>query len=119
MVGSHAVGSLLPGRLPGESLTGPGDSLSVLLRWGALIALKESSMKASRALVLGLVLASFGLSISRTLAYVEERYTLPRVINESTNIVVLQVEKVNKERKLIFYKKIADLKGNHPTEVIK
>lgn len=52
-------------------------------------------------------------------AYVEALYTLPRVINESTNIVVVQVEKVNKERKLIFYKKVADLKGKHPTDVIK
>src|ERR1700681_3240379 len=53
------------------------------------------------------------------LAYVEERYTLPRIINESTNIVVMQVERVNKERKLIIYKKLADLKGKHPTDLIK
>jgi hypothetical protein len=52
-------------------------------------------------------------------AYIEERYTLARVINESTNIVVMKVEKVNKQRKLIYYKKIADLKGKHPTDVIK
>src|SRR5262249_20123156 len=52
-------------------------------------------------------------------AYVEERYTLPRVINESTNIILLKVEKVNKERKLIYYKKLADIKGKHPTDVIK
>src|SRR5271165_3747625 len=52
-------------------------------------------------------------------AYVEERYTLARVLNESTNILVLKVEKVNKERKLIYYKKLFDLKGKHPTDVIK
>ena len=46
-------------------------------------------------------------------------YTLGRVVNESTNIVLMQVEKVNKERKLIYYKKVADLKGTHPTEAIK
>src|SRR5262245_59632222 len=52
-------------------------------------------------------------------AYVEERYTLPRVVNQSTNIVLVQVERVNKERKLIIYKKLADLKGKLPTDVIK
>src|SRR5947209_874014 len=52
-------------------------------------------------------------------AYVEERYTLPRTVNESTNIILLKVEKVNKARKLIYYKKIADIKGKHPTDVIK
>src|SRR4051812_35484115 len=52
-------------------------------------------------------------------SYVEERYTLPRVINESTNIVLMKVERVNKEKKLIIYKKVADLKGKHPTDVIK
>jgi FG-GAP-like repeat len=54
-----------------------------------------------------------------TPAYVEARYTLPRMIKESTNIVLVKVEKVNKERKLIYYKKIADLKGKHPTEDFK
>ncbi|MBI1917794.1 MAG: VCBS repeat-containing protein, partial [Planctomycetes bacterium] len=54
-----------------------------------------------------------------TLAYVEARYTLPRVIKESTNIVVMKVVKVNKERKLIYYQKVADLKGKHPDNDIK
>src|SRR5258708_39944594 len=52
-------------------------------------------------------------------AYVEAHYTLPRVIKESTNIVVMKVFKVNKERKLIYYKKVADLKGKHPVDEIK
>jgi len=52
-------------------------------------------------------------------AYVEVSYTLGRVINEATNIVLVKVEKVNKERRLIYYKKVADLKGNHPGEAIK
>src|SRR6185369_4212799 len=65
--------------------------------------------------LVGIVLAS----TLPALAYVEERYTLPRVINESTNIVVMQVERVNKEKKLIVYKKLADLKGKHATEQIK
>lgn len=52
-------------------------------------------------------------------AYIEAPYTLGRLIKESTNIVVLQVEKIDKERNLIIYKKVADLKGKHPTDVIK
>lgn len=68
-------------------------------------------------LVAGLFLALFLVPGSR--AYVEERYTLARVINESTNIVLVRIERVNKERKLIFYKKVADLKGKHPADVIK
>jgi hypothetical protein len=52
-------------------------------------------------------------------AYVEERYTLCRWINESTNIVLMKVEKVNKERKLLYFTKVADLKGKHPADTIK
>jgi hypothetical protein len=52
-------------------------------------------------------------------AYVEERYTLARVVNESTNIVLVKVKRVNKERKLIIYDKVADIKGKHPSDVIK
>src|SRR5262245_36254504 len=52
-------------------------------------------------------------------AYVEARYTLARIVHESTNIVLVKVDKVNKERKLIYYKKVADLKGLHPTDDIR
>jgi hypothetical protein len=69
-------------------------------------------------LLLG-ALALLAAVLQRAAAYVEERYTLPRVLNESTNIILVKVEKVNKERKLIYYKKIADIKGKHPTDVIK
>jgi hypothetical protein len=72
-----------------------------------------------RTLVVLLGLGLLGLVVRPGGAYVEERYTLPRVVNESTNIVVVKVEKVNKARKLIYYKKIVDLKGKHPTDVIK
>src|SRR5436305_3766350 len=76
-------------------------------------------MMLRRAMVLALAVLPLTFAIPRGLAYVEQRYTLPRVINESTNIVLVQVEKVNKERKLIYYKKVADLKGKHPTEFFK
>jgi len=52
-------------------------------------------------------------------AYVEAAYSLGRLISESTNIVVLQVEKIDKEKNLIIYKKVQDLKGKHPTEIVR
>src|SRR6266566_379041 len=52
-------------------------------------------------------------------AYVEIPYTIGRVINEATNVCVLRVEKVDKERNLIIYSKVSDLKGKHPAEQIK
>lgn len=66
-----------------------------------------------------LVIVLVGAFTHSASAYVEERYTLPRIVNESTHIMVVRVEKVNKERKLIFYKKVADLKGTHPADAIK
>lgn len=52
-------------------------------------------------------------------AYVEIPYTLGRVVQESTAITLMRVEKVDKERNLILFKKVKDIKGSHPTEVIK
>jgi hypothetical protein len=52
-------------------------------------------------------------------AYVEAPYSLGQVCNESTNIVLVEVARVNKDKNLIIYKKVQDLKGKHPTEEIK
>lgn len=52
-------------------------------------------------------------------AYVEAPYPLGKVIFESTNIVVMRVEKVDKEKNLIIFRKVRDLKGTHNTELIK
>lgn len=52
-------------------------------------------------------------------AYIEVPYALGRVVAEATNIVVLRVEKVDTERNLIIYRKVQDLKGKHPTELVK
>jgi len=56
---------------------------------------------------------------STAYAYVEAAYTLGRLITESTNILLIQVDKVDRERNLIIYKKVQDLKGKHPTDVIR
>lgn len=55
----------------------------------------------------------------RAKAYVEIPYTLGRLIQESTHIMLLQVEKVDKTKNLIIYRKVRDIKGVHPQEVVK
>ena len=52
-------------------------------------------------------------------AYVEIPYSLGRLVNESTNILVVQVTSVDKANRRIVYKKVQDIKGKHPTEEIK
>jgi HEAT repeat protein len=43
-------------------------------------------------------------------------YTLGFVVNQSTHIAVLRVDKVSREKKVIVFKKAADLKGRFPQE---
>jgi hypothetical protein len=65
------------------------------------------------------VLIALGVAAPSARAYVEAPYSLGQVCHESSNIVLVEVTKVNKEKNLIIYKKVADLKGKHPTDVIK
>jgi HEAT repeat protein len=51
--------------------------------------------------------------------YIDASPTLARVVKDSTNIVVLRVEKVSKDKGIIIFTKVEDLKGNHPTDQIK
>ncbi|OAI47116.1 hypothetical protein AYO44_10080 [Planctomycetaceae bacterium SCGC AG-212-F19] len=66
---------------------------------------------------LSLIALFFAAALSH--AYVEAPYSLGQVIKESTNIVLVEVTKVDKNKNLIVYKKLEDIKGKHPTEVIK
>lgn len=52
-------------------------------------------------------------------AYIEAPHTLGTIVTQSTNIVLMKVEKVDREKNLIIYRKVKDLKGTHPTDVIK
>jgi hypothetical protein len=52
-------------------------------------------------------------------AYVEAPYTLGRVCAESPHIVLMEVSRVNKEKGIVIYKKVKDLKGKHAEEEIK
>src|SRR6476619_5496065 len=52
-------------------------------------------------------------------AYVEIPYTLGRLATESTHVMLVQVDKVDKTKNLLLYRKIKDIKGTHPVDVIK
>jgi HEAT repeat protein len=62
-----------------------------------------------------------GLPCARAGAYVDHisGFTLGYVIEHSPTIVVLEVEKVTLEKRVIVFRKMADLKGKHPTEQVK
>jgi hypothetical protein len=51
--------------------------------------------------------------------YVEVPMALGDVIRQSNNVVLMQVTKVDREKNLIIYKKLQDIKGKHPTDEIK
>src|SRR5262245_22126419 len=52
-------------------------------------------------------------------AYVEAPMSLGAVVAQSTNVVLMRVETVDKEKNIIVYRKIRDIKGKHPQDVIK
>jgi hypothetical protein len=52
-------------------------------------------------------------------AYVEVPITLGDIIRQSTNVCTMQVSKVDREKNLIIYTKIQDVKGKHPQNEIK
>jgi len=65
------------------------------------------------------VFVALCVTASSAHAYIEAPYSLGQVCNESTTIVLVEVTKVNKEKNLILFKKVQDLKGKHPQDVIK
>jgi hypothetical protein len=64
------------------------------------------------------VLAAAWLTQS-TWAYVEAPMSLGAIVQQSTNIVLMRVESVDKEKNLIIYRKVRDIKGKHAQDVIK
>jgi HEAT repeat protein len=69
----------------------------------------------SRGLLLTILLAS-SLSVR---AYVDITPTLGRIINESRSISIIQVEKVNREKRGIIFTKVEDLVGQLPNQTIR
>src|SRR5215831_1297655 len=64
-------------------------------------------------------LITLALVSGRTHGYIEAPHTLGLVVRESTNIVLMQVTRVSKEKGLIIYRKVEDLKGKHDKNEIK
>jgi len=52
-------------------------------------------------------------------AYIEAPHSLGKCVQDSTAIVLMEVSKINTEKNLIIFKKLADIKGKHPVEEIK
>jgi hypothetical protein len=75
---------------------------------------KPLAKRAARAAAIA-ILALFAAPAS---GYIEVPYSLGRLVAESTNICVIQVEEVDKENNRILYKKVRDVKGTHPSEVL-
>src|SRR5438552_2661636 len=61
----------------------------------------------------------FSFPPQRASAYVEVPMTLGDVIKQSTTICLMQVTKVDREKNLIVYQKLQDIKGKHPQNEIK
>jgi hypothetical protein len=74
-----------------------------------------------RLAVLGLTLAVLLLStaIQPASGYVEAPMSLGSVIAQSTNVMLVQVQAVDRTKNLIIYRKIRDIKGVHNGDVIK
>ena len=68
--------------------------------------------------VLSVVVAAFWLT-QLAMAYVEAPMSLGAIVAQSTNIVLMRVESVDKDKNIIIYRKVRDIKGKHPQDVIK
>jgi len=71
----------------------------------------------AKAFVLGAVFLGFLPSWAG--AYIDTCPSLGTVVASATSIVILQVDRVSADKRVVIYKKIADLKGKHPAEQIK
>jgi TolB protein len=69
-------------------------------------------------ILLGMALV-VGLAATPAYGYLGVFQSLGQVTSDAQVIVVLEVEKVSRENKVIVYKKVADLKGNHPGTQVK
>lgn len=72
-----------------------------------------------RLLAMGLLGLLWWALPSAAPGYVEAPMSLGAIVAQSSNIVLMRVEAVDKEKNLIIYRKVQDVKGKHPQEVIK
>jgi hypothetical protein len=66
-----------------------------------------------------LAVAVFCCTSSAAWGRIEKLYTLGEFYKEAPNIVLVEVARINKEKNLIIYKKVRDLKGKHAEAEIK
>ncbi|MCL2640084.1 MAG: VCBS repeat-containing protein [Phycisphaerales bacterium] len=52
-------------------------------------------------------------------AYIEAAYSLGQMVRDSSNILLIKVESVDREKNTISYSKVADIKGTHPRDDMK
>jgi hypothetical protein len=69
--------------------------------------------------LLALAVAALLLPAPRARAYVEAPHSFGQVVNLSTTIILLRVESVDRAKKVVVYRKVRDLKGKHPSDVIR
>ncbi|MDB5303770.1 MAG: hypothetical protein JWM97_1319, partial [Phycisphaerales bacterium] len=100
----------------GRALAWHGRPAHVLSRKNHGRAARATARARSAALLFVIILLLLPRAAS---AYVEAPYTLGRVCTEATNIVVMRLEQVDKEKNTLVYRKVRDLKGTHPGETIK
>ncbi|HMF18807.1 MAG TPA: HEAT repeat domain-containing protein, partial [Gemmataceae bacterium] len=65
-----------------------------------------------------LALAIFAFS-GQSPAYLAAMPTLGKIIADSSNIVVLEVDKISREKQVVIFKKVAELKGKGLPDVVK
>ena len=65
------------------------------------------------------LLLAFVGAPTTSFAYIDSTPTLGKLIADSDHIVVLQVERVSREKQVIIYNKIADLKGKDAPALVK
>jgi HEAT repeat protein len=68
---------------------------------------------------LGYLLLMWAIPAGGAHAYIDSTPSLGKVLKDASNIVLLQVDKINLEKRIIIYKKLADLKGEHSASDMK
>ena len=68
---------------------------------------------------LGAVVVALSAPPREAQAYVEVPISLGDILRQSTNVCTMQVKSVDREKNLIIYTKIQDVKGKHPQAEIK
>lgn len=76
-------------------------------------------MNLRRLMIASIAVAVVSITSWQAMGYIEVPHSFGQVVGQSTNIVLMRVEAVDKEKNLIIYRKVRDVKGVHPQEVIK